>query len=246
MNIHYLKYLYLNYINNHMIIYIIGILIFSFIYFPIITFIIGVLICLLITIFKINIKTKAYGQPSSLLMNKSEFIEYTNYTSIKSVIGNHKEGSYLYLLSIKNAYDAYKDEYVKCIKIGYTNNDPENELYNIYIDFFHSGEVKILMLIKMEKADCVEKKIKKELNTRLKEIINIYSISSEEGENKYIESYSYEYLYIIKCVLNFTLLEYKNLIYSYYFDKESKLLYDDIKYIIDNELAHEYEMNIEY
>ena len=244
MKINYIKYL--KYINNHKIVSIIGISIFLFIYFPIITFIIGISIYLLIYTFKINFMNKANEQPVNLSMNEIEFIEYINYANIKSIIGNHNKNSYFYLLLIENAYDSNTDEYVKCIKMGYTNNDPEKELYNIYRDFFHIGEVKILILIKTEKAQSIEKQIKKELNTRLKEIINIYSLSSEADEDKYIESYPYDYLYIIKCVLNFTLLEYKNSIYSYYFDKESELLYADIKYIIDNELAHEYEMNIEY
>ena len=249
-NKNYEKYLNLKNINNHKIITIIGISICLFIYFPKITFIIGIVICLLLYIFKININinNEIYEESSNLLLNECEFIQSINYHKISSIIGNHNvnQDSYLYLLLIENAYDSCKDEYINYIKIGYTNNNPKKEFYNIYRDFYPMGEIKILTLIKTEKAEFIEKKIKKELNSNLKEIINIYS---RTNHNKTIESYSYDSLYLIKCVLNFTLLEYKNLIYSYYVDEENELLYDDIKYIIDNEIAHkidisEYEMDV--
>lgn len=249
-NKNYEKYLNLKNINNHKIITIIGISICLFIYFPKITFIIGIVICLLLYIFKINININnvIYEEFSYLLMNKCEFIQSINYHKISSIIGNHNvnQDSYLYLLLIENAYDSCKDEYINYIKIGYTNNNPKKEFYNIYRDFYPMGEIKILTLIKTEKAEFIEKKIKKELNSNLKEIINIYS---RTNQNKSIESYSYDSLYLIKCVLNFTLLEYKNLIYSYYVDEENEFVYNYIRYIIDNEIAHkidisEYEMDV--
>ena len=49
----------------------------------------------------------------------------------------------------------------------------------------------------------------------------------------------------MKCVLNFVLLEYKNSIYSYYFNEEYELLNNDIKLIIDNEIANKIAHNID-
>ena len=77
----------------------------------------------------------------------------------------------------------------------------------------------------------------------VKKPIIIYSDKVKESLST--ESYPYKCLEIMKCVLNFVLLEYKNSIYSYYFNEEYELLNNDIKLIIDNEIANKIAHNID-
>ena len=153
----------------------------------------------------------------------NNFIEYLNYPRIISIIGEHNESKdkYLYLLSIKNAYDNDNKKIIDYIKIGITNEEPIKKFKDVHKKFYPMGTMKILMLIKIEKPEYIEKIIKKELNTNLKNPINIYSDKIKKSLST--KSYPYRCLEIIKCVINFTLLEYKNLIYSYYFDEECEL-----------------------
>ena len=73
----------------------------------------------------------------------NDFIEYLNYPKIIPIIGVHNESKdkYLYLLSIKNAYNKENNNIIDYIKIGVTNEDPKKRFRDIHKKFYPMGLV---------------------------------------------------------------------------------------------------------